>query len=84
MMSYQGPPQRKLFYIGINLDKRIKKNHSMRKIRELIDFDFIYKEVKGKYGYKWERINPSTGNTQIDAAFGSIQREVGEGINVKR
>ena len=51
MMSYQDPPQRKLFYIGINLDKRIRKNHPLRKIRKLIDFDFIYKEVEDKYGY---------------------------------
>jgi transposase len=51
MMSYQDPLQKKLFYIGINLDKRIRKNHPLRKIKELIDFDFIYKEVKNKYGY---------------------------------
>ena len=50
-MSYQDPPQRKLFYMGVNLDKRIRKNHPLRKIRELIDFDFIYKEVEDKYGY---------------------------------
>jgi transposase len=51
MMSYQDPPQRKLFYIGINLDNRIRKDHPLRKIKELINFDFIYKEVKDKYGY---------------------------------
>ena len=51
MMSFQDPPQRKLFYIGINLDKRIRKNHPLRKIKELIDFDFMYNEVKDKYGY---------------------------------
>ena len=51
MMSYQDPPQRKLFYIGINLDKRIRKNHPLRKIKELIDFDLMYNEVKDKYGY---------------------------------
>ena len=50
-MSYQDPPQRKLFYIGINLDKRIRKDHPLMKIRELIDFDFIYNEVRDKYGY---------------------------------
>ena len=50
-MSYQDPLQKKLFYIGINLDKRIRSNHPLRKIKELIDFDFIYKEVKNKYGY---------------------------------
>ena len=51
MMSYEDPPQRKLFYIGVNIDKMIRKNHPLRKIIELIDFDFIYNEVKDKYGY---------------------------------
>src|SRR3989337_1943615 len=51
MMSYEDPPQSKLFYMGINIDKRIRKNHPLRKIEELIDFDFIYNEVKDKYGY---------------------------------
>jgi transposase len=51
MMSYEDPPQRKLFYIGVNIDKRIRKNHPLRKIQELIDFDFIYNEVRDKYGY---------------------------------
>ena len=40
-----------MFYIGINLDKRVRKNHTLRKIKELIVFDFIYKEVEDKYGY---------------------------------
>ena len=51
MMSYQDSPQSKLFYRGINIDKTIRKNHPLRKIRELIEFDFIYNEVKDKYGY---------------------------------
>ncbi|MGB7291444.1 MAG: transposase, partial [Thermodesulfobacteriota bacterium] len=51
MMSYEDPPQSKLFYIGVNIDKRIRKNHPLRKIRELIDFDFIYNEVRDTYGY---------------------------------
>lgn len=50
MMGYQPPPQSSLFYVGINLDKRIRSNHPLRKIDELIDFDFIYKEVQDKYG----------------------------------
>lgn len=51
MMSHQNPPQGKLFYMGINLEKRIRKNHPLRKIKELVDFDFIYNEVRDKYGY---------------------------------
>ena len=46
----QPPPQKKAFYIGIDLDERVRKNHPLRKIKELIDFDFIYEEVKDKYG----------------------------------
>jgi transposase len=50
MMSYQNPPQGKLFYIGVNIDKRIRQSHPLRKINEQIDFDFIYTEVEDKYG----------------------------------
>src|SRR4030067_350158 len=50
MMSYQPAPQEKLFYTGIQLDRRIRKNHPLRRIDKVIDFDFIYKEVKDKYG----------------------------------
>ena len=50
MMSYQPPPQEKLFYTGVHLDKRMRRNHPLRAINKRIDFDFIYKEVKDKYG----------------------------------
>lgn len=46
MMSYQPPPQEKLFYTGIHLEKRIRKSHPLRGINDVIDFEFIYKEVK--------------------------------------
>ena len=52
MMGKQPPPQSKLFYTGINLNRRIRQNHPLRKIREQIDFDFIYDEVEDKYGRK--------------------------------
>ena len=52
MMGYQPLPQSKLFYTGINIDKRIRKKHPLRKINEAIDFEFLYKEVKDKYGSK--------------------------------
>jgi len=52
MMGYQPPPQRSLFYTDFVLDKRIRKNHPLRKIDALIDFDFAYEEVKDCYGSK--------------------------------
>jgi len=42
--------QHKIFITGFNLDKRIRKDHILRKISEKIDFDFIYKEVEETYG----------------------------------
>src|SRR4030067_3842483 len=50
MMGLQQPPQSSLFYVGINIEKRIPSNHPLRKVNELIDFDFAYNEVKDLYG----------------------------------
>ena len=50
MMGRQGGFQSKLFYINVNLDKRVPPDHILRKIHEAIDFDFIYREVKDTYG----------------------------------
>ena len=50
MMGRQPPSQPKLFYQNINLEERVPPNHILRKIREKIDFDFIYAEVNDSYG----------------------------------
>ena len=50
MMGYQSSFQPKLFYYNANLEKRIPPNHILRKIKEKIDFNFIYAEVKDRYG----------------------------------
>ena len=52
MMGYQPDAQPKLFYHSFNFDERIPANSILRKIREHIDFDFIYHEVKDCYGGK--------------------------------
>jgi transposase len=52
MMGRQSDTQQKLFYTCLNLEKRIRKDHILRKITQLIDFDFIYKQVEDKYGTK--------------------------------
>ena len=51
MMGHQPKVQEKLFYTRFNLNQRIPKNHLLRKISNMVDFDFVYKEVKDKYGY---------------------------------
>ena len=52
MMGQQKDYQHKIFITGFNLEKRVPKDHILRKIHEQIDFDFIYKEVKHTYGVK--------------------------------
>ena len=51
MMGQQGPPQTSLFYTGFNLEKRIRANHVLRKVARIVDFDFVYAEVKDRYGH---------------------------------
>jgi transposase len=50
MLGYQPPPQDKLFYTGLSLEGRVRKDHPLRQIEELVDFEFIYEEVRDKYG----------------------------------
>ena len=42
--------QLKMFYQGFNLEQRVRPNHPLRKVKKLIDFDFIYQEVAPSYG----------------------------------
>ena len=50
MMGKEQGLQPSLFYTNFNIDRRVRKDHPLRKIKKLIDFDFIYQEVKGSYG----------------------------------
>jgi len=50
MMGRQKRVQSKLFYTKLNLDQRVPQDHILRKVAKYIDFDFVYKNVKGKYG----------------------------------
>ena len=49
MMGHENH-QGKLFCYNVNLEKRLRIDHPLRKITEFVDFDFIYDEVKEKYG----------------------------------
>jgi transposase len=53
MMGYESKEnQGKLFYYGFHLERRVRPDHPLRKIAEHIDFEFIYDEVKERYGMK--------------------------------
>jgi len=50
MMGRQNMLPDNLFLYNICLEDRIRKDHPLRRIKGLIDFDFIYNEVKDRYG----------------------------------
>jgi transposase len=50
MMGHDSHLQPKFFYYNISLEQRVPAHHILRKIKQRIDFDFIYAEVKDLYG----------------------------------
>jgi len=50
----------KLFYHGVSLERRMPSEHPLRKIKHLVDFDFIRSQVAELYG--------TNGNQSIDPA----------------
>ena len=51
MMGRQAKGQQvKMFYQGFSLEQRVRADHPLRKINQLIDFDFTYQEVAESYG----------------------------------
>jgi transposase len=43
--------QKDLFSYAVDLDRRVRAENPLRRIRERIDFGFVREEVKGCYGY---------------------------------
>jgi hypothetical protein len=39
-------PQKNLFSYSVDLDKRVRQNHPLRKVAETVDFSFVREEVK--------------------------------------
>lgn len=60
MMGRQSPPQSKLFYTTVSLEKKARKDHPSRKrkIAGVVDFDFIYQEVEDRYGINGKKGYP--------------------------
>ena len=74
MMGHQPPPQPALFYTGFNLEKRIRADHMLRKVARMVDFDFVYQEVKDRYGYNGNVSVAPANDNKADDAFGALQR----------
>jgi len=61
MMGKSKKSQAKLFYHGVSLERRVPKEHPLRKIKQLLDFDFIRSQVADLYG--------TNGNQSVDPAI---------------
>ncbi len=44
-------PQKNLFSFNVDLDERVRANHPLRKVAQMVDFSFVRQEVKDCYGY---------------------------------
>ena len=60
MMGKSKKTEPKLFYHGVSLERRVPNEHPLRKIKQLVDFDFIRSQVADSYG--------TNGNQSIDPA----------------
>jgi transposase len=52
MMGEKEKDNSKVYYYGFDLSERIPKDHPLRIVKKAIDFKFVYKEVRDKYGRK--------------------------------
>src|SRR5262245_57050293 len=50
MMGPTQGSEPKLFHYGVNLERRVRANNPLRRIKELVDFRFVRKAVQGCYG----------------------------------
>jgi transposase len=50
MMGQQPPPDDPLFSYNVQLETRVRKDHPLRKVKQCVDFTFIYNEVRSSYG----------------------------------
>ena len=60
MLGKPKKTQAKLFYHGVSLERRMPKEHPLRKIKQLVDFNFIRSQVTDLYG--------NNGNQSVDPA----------------
>jgi transposase len=45
-------PQKQLWSYHVNLDKRVRSDHPLRKLNEVLKLDFVREEVANFYGIK--------------------------------
>jgi hypothetical protein len=59
MMGRQSPYQYKFFMKGFSLEKRVRKDHVLRRISEEVDFDFILSRFWDQSAYSFPRRGPA-------------------------
>src|SRR5260370_38066481 len=49
-MMGEGDPQKQLWCYQVNLDKRVRSDHPLRRINETLELDFVRREAAKFYG----------------------------------
>ena len=63
-------PQKQLWSFQVNLDKRVRSDHPLRRINETLDLDFVRREVAKCYGTKGNVSEDGDHEDDVVAVFG--------------
>jgi len=64
MGQHKSDPQ--LFNYAVNLEKRVRAAHPLRRVKATIDFGFVREEVARCYGEERERVGRARGDLEDD------------------
>ena len=67
-------PQASLFSYQVNLDKRVRADHPLRRVVQTVDFDFVRAEVSQCYGDNGNESGRSSPPAQEDVPAALRQR----------
>ena len=74
MMGKQPLPQDNLFSYGVNLNKRVRENHPLRRIDGVLDLGFTYDLVETTYGRNGNVSVPPPVIVKLMLFAGALQR----------
>jgi hypothetical protein len=72
-MMGERDPQKQLWSYQVNLDKRVRSDHPLRRINETLELDFVRREVAKFYGTKGNVFRRSGRHHEDDAVGATIE-----------
>jgi hypothetical protein len=66
-MMGERDPQKHLWSYQVNLDKRVRSDHPLRRINQTLELNFVQREAAKFYGTKRQRFRRSSRHREDDA-----------------